>query len=77
MVNCKAEKYSNLQYKFDPNEFHSNKFNPVDLKESPAAAETPYIDGLVQDCSIYIANVLEILQFCCKPWIYSGPIMGL
>ena len=25
------------------------------------------IDGLVQDCSISIANTLEILQFCSKP----------
>ena len=28
-----------------------------------------YIDGLVQDCSISIANVLEILQSCIKPSI--------
>ena len=28
-----------------------------------------YIDGLVQDCSISIANGLEILQSCTKPWI--------
>ena len=29
-----------------------------------------YIDGLVQDCSISIANALEILQSCPKPSIY-------
>ena len=29
-----------------------------------------YFDGLVQDCSISIANALEILQFCTKPSIY-------
>ena len=28
-----------------------------------------YIDGLVQDCSISIANALEILQSCTKPSI--------
>ena len=28
-----------------------------------------YIDGLVQDCSISIANALEILQFCTKATI--------
>ena len=28
------------------------------------------IDGLVQDCSISIANILEILQSCTKPSIY-------
>ena len=27
----------------------------------------PYFDGLVQDCSISIANALEILQPCTKP----------
>ena len=26
-----------------------------------------YIDGLVQECSISIANALEILQSCTKP----------
>ena len=30
-----------------------------------------YIDGLVQDCSISIANALEILQSCTKPSIGS------
>ena len=25
------------------------------------------IDGLVQDCSISIANTLELLEFCFKP----------
>ena len=29
-----------------------------------------YIDGLAQDCSISIANALEILQSCTKPSIY-------
>ena len=28
------------------------------------------IDGLVQDCSISITNVLEILQFCTEPLIW-------
>ena len=26
-----------------------------------------YIDGLVQDCNISIANALEILQSCTEP----------
>ena len=30
-----------------------------------------WIDGLVQYCSISIANTLEILQFCTKPSKYS------
>ena len=30
-----------------------------------------YIDSLVQDCSISIANALEILQSCSKPALYS------
>ena len=30
----------------------------------------PYIDGLVRDCSISIANALEILQSCTGPSIY-------
>ena len=29
------------------------------------------IDGLVQDCSNYIANALELLQSCTKPSIYQ------
>ena len=29
-----------------------------------------YIDGLVQDCSNSIANALELLQSCIKPYIY-------
>ena len=32
-----------------------------------------YIDGLVQDCGISIANALEILQSCTKPSIYCFP----
>ena len=31
-----------------------------------------YIYGLVQDCSDSIANALELLQSCSKPWIFSG-----
>ena len=30
-----------------------------------------YINGLVQDCSISIANAMEILQSCTKPSIWS------
>ena len=30
-----------------------------------------YIDGLVQDCSISIANMLKILQYCTKPSIFE------
>ena len=29
------------------------------------------IDDLVQDCSSSIANALELLQSCTKPWKYS------
>ena len=36
---------------------------------------TLYINGLVQDCSISIANTLEILQSCIKPSISTA--MGL
>ena len=32
-----------------------------------------YIDGLAQDCSISIANALEMLQSCTKPSIYAPP----
>ena len=28
-----------------------------------------YFDGLVQDCSVSIANALDILQSCAKPSI--------
>ena len=32
---------------------------------------SPYFEGLVQDCSVSIANELEILQSCTKTWISS------
>ena len=31
-----------------------------------------YFNGLVQDCGISIANVLEIVQSCTKSWIYRS-----
>ena len=34
------------------------------------------IDGLVQDCSISIANTLEILQSCTKPSIYISSLFS-
>ena len=30
-----------------------------------------HIDSLVQDCSIYSALAMEILQYCTKPSIYT------
>ena len=30
-------------------------------------SQAPHIDGLVQNCSISIADALEILQSCTKP----------
>ena len=35
-----------------------------------------HIDGLVQDCSISIANALELLQSCAKPsiWWHHRPL---
>ena len=36
-----------------------------------------YIDGLVQDCSNYIANALELLQSCTKPSISNNKLHGL
>ena len=32
-----------------------------------------YVDDLVQDCSISIANALEILQSCTEPLMCSEP----
>ena len=29
--------------------------------------QAPHTDGLTQDCSISIANALELLQSCAKP----------
>ena len=34
-----------------------------------------YFDGLVQDCSISIANALEILQSCIKPSIWWNDVI--
>ena len=36
-----------------------------------------YIDGLVEDCIISIANALEILQSCTKPSIYHWDNLAL
>ena len=33
--------------------------------------QKPYIDGVVQNCSISIANTLDILQYCTKPSVYN------
>ena len=30
-----------------------------------------HVDGLVEDCSISIANALEIMQSCTKPSLYT------
>ena len=38
----------------------------------PSLCFDKYIDGLVQDCSISIANALEILQSCTKPSICTA-----
>ena len=38
-----------------------------------SSSASPYVDGLVQDCSISIANALEILQSFTKPSIYMRP----
>ena len=40
---------------------------------SDALVYLVYIDGLAQDCSISIANALEMLQSCNKPSIYALP----
>ena len=33
-----------------------------------------HIDDLVQDCSNSIANALELLQSCSKPWLYTDTL---
>ena len=48
----------------------SKKFSFARLQNS-VFFSTNYIDGIVQDCSISIANSLEILQSCTKPTIYD------
>ena len=41
-------------------------------KTATLSCPHPYIDGLVQDCSNFIANALELLQSCTKQLIW-GP----
>ena len=48
-----------------PNMFMKNRVHVTKLIE----AEWVHIDGLVQDCSNSIANALELLHSCTKPWI--------
>ena len=43
----------------------------IDKFQNHAFFRFAYIDGLVQDCSNSIPNVLELLQFCAKPSIYD------
>ena len=43
----------------------------ADYKHRDPVESQTYIDGLVQDCSISIANALEILQSYTKPSIYK------
>ena len=52
----------------------ASKVERVSMPLSPHAAVSCYIfhlNGLVQDCSNSIANALELLQSCTKPWIWS------
>ena len=42
------------------------------LSEAMMVSLSMHINGLVQDCSISIANALEILQSCTKPSIYES-----
>ena len=39
------------------------------VKKSVRRWNTVYIDGLVQQCSNFLANALQFLQFCTKPSI--------
>ena len=50
--------------------WHIRKFSLARLSKF-AFFSTDYIDGLVQDCSISIANTLEILQSYTKPTIHD------
>ena len=38
--------------------------------------EQHYLDGLLQDCSITIADALEILQSCTEPSVY-GKVLSM
>ena len=44
------------------------------MKSTDTLFGMSYIDGLVQDCSIFSALAMEILQSCTKPSIYSDYI---
>ena len=45
------------------------------LKQGLGVFDIRNIDGLVQDCSIFIATALEILQFCTKPSFWEGEVL--
>ena len=42
-----------------------------DCNEMSVVFSKCHCNGLVQDCSNSIANALELLQSCRKPWIYG------
>ena len=52
---------------------HNNLEEDLEHKSlfSTARYRLSYIDGLVQDCNISIANALEMLQSCTKPSTYN------
>ena len=61
--------FENFTGCFDsPNEMMSSELINTEYKVLSNIVRH-YFDGLVQDCSISIANALEILQFCTKPSI--------
>ena len=60
-----------LPWVFSRHHLCYSRLNRVELRHRHHFV-VPHIDGLVQDCSIAIANALEILQSCSKPSIYCS-----
>ena len=77
------ENISNVEVDELTNMWVSNILSSVCLRFSPFSvifyaiygAVRDYFDGLGQDCSISIANTLEILQSCTKPSICTSFII--
>ena len=52
------------------NFWNNGLFQELNLITIVAAWDYWHIEGLVQDCSNFIANALELLQSCTKPLIW-------
>ena len=67
-TNCQLTLGSKFHYKSNQN----TSFIQKNAFESEKCCLSHHIGGFLQDCSNSLANILELLQSCTKPLMYSG-----